>query len=74
MTRTETICNRLNELLFVKNISVRELCQITGLQYTAVNNYLTGYRTPRIDTICLISETTNTDIRWLVGYDLKGAE
>lgn len=70
MNRTDTFCNRLNELLFKKNISVSELCRITGLQYTAVNNYLTGCRVPRLDTICMIAETTETDIRWLIGYDL----
>ena len=70
MKRSEKFCDRLNELLWRKGMTVRDLCCLTGLQYTTINNYLTGVREPRLDTLCLIADKTHVDLRWLVGYDL----
>lgn len=66
-----SVATRLNELMATKGINLKQLSALCGIKYTTLNNYATGIRQPQIDTLCAISEATQTDIRWLVGYELE---
>lgn len=62
---------RLRELMDYFNINQTELCNRTGLQKSALSNYLNGDREPRQDQISLIADPFNINPAWLMGYDVS---
>ena len=62
--------SRILEILKYYKISQTELCKSTGLQKSALSNYLNGDRIPRQDQISLIAEPFNINPSWLMGYNV----
>lgn len=60
---------RLHELMDYYHINQTELCNKTGLQKSALSNYLNGDREPRQNQISLIADPFNINPAWLMGYD-----
>ena len=60
---------RLVELMEYYKINQTELCRRTGLQKSALSNYLNGDREPRQNQISLIADPFNINPAWLMGYD-----
>ena len=61
---------RLIELMEFYGINQTELCKRTGLQKSALSNYLNGDREPRQNQISLIADPFNINPAWLMGYDV----
>ena len=61
--------SRIDEIMNYFNISQSELCRRTGLQKSALSNYLNGDREPRQDQISVIADPFNINPAWLMGYD-----
>ena len=61
--------SRIDEIMNYFNISQSELCRRTGLQKSALSNYLNGDREPRQDQISIIADPFNINPAWLMGYD-----
>ena len=62
---------RIQELMSYFGINQTELCKRTGLQKSALSNYLNGDREPRQDQISLIADPFNVNPAWLMGYDVS---
>lgn len=62
---------RIQELMSYFGINQTELCKRTGLQKSALSNYLNGDREPRQDQISLIADPFNINPAWLMGYDVS---
>ena len=62
---------RLVELMDYYHLNQTELCKRTGLQKSALSNYLKGDREPRQDQISLIADPFNINPAWLMGYDVS---
>lgn len=62
---------RIKELMEYFGINQTELCGKTGLQKSALSNYLNGDREPRQDQISLIVDPFNVNPAWLMGYDVS---
>ena len=61
---------RIKELMQFYGINQTELCRRTGIQKSALSNYLNGDREPRQDQISLIADPFNVNPAWLMGYDV----
>ena len=61
--------HRLKELMDILEINQTEFCNRTGLNKSALSNYLNGDRVPRQDKIALIADAFGVDPAWLMGYD-----
>lgn len=61
---------RIAELMAYFGINQTELCKRTGVQKSAISNYLNGDREPRQDQISLIVDPFNVNPAWLMGYDV----
>lgn len=61
---------RIRELMDYYKLSQSDLCKRTGLQKSALSNYLNGDREPRQDQISLIADPFNINPAWLMGYDV----
>lgn len=61
---------RIRELMQFYGINQTELCERTGIQKSALSNYLNGDREPRQDQISLIVDPFNVNPAWLMGYDV----
>lgn len=61
---------RIRELMQFYGINQTELCTRTGIQKSALSNYLNGDREPRQDQISLIVDPFNVNPAWLMGYDV----
>ena len=61
---------RIKELMDYFGINQTELCRRTGLQKSALSNYLNGDREPRQDQISLIVDPFGVNPAWLMGYDV----
>lgn len=62
---------RIRELMDYFKINQTELCKRTGLQKSALSNYLNGDRDPRQDQISLIADPFGINPAWLMGYDVS---
>lgn len=61
--------HRLKELMDLMEINQTEFCKRTGLNKSALSNYLNGDRVPRQDKIAMIADAFGIDPAWLMGYD-----
>lgn len=61
---------RLVELMNYYGLNQTELCKRTGLQKSALSNYLNGDRVPRQTQLSIISDPFNINPAWLMGYDV----
>lgn len=68
--KTSNSKNRIKELMEYFGINQTELCKRTGLQKSALSNYLNGDREPRQNQISTIADPFNVNPAWLMGYDV----
>lgn len=61
---------RILQLMEYYRINQTELCKRTGIQKSALSNYLNGDREPRQNQISLIADPFNINPAWLMGYDV----
>lgn len=61
---------RIKELLSSLSITQTEFCNRTGINKSALSNYLNGDRTPRQDQLSKIADAFNVSPTWLMGYDV----
>ena len=61
---------RINELMSYFGLNQTELCRKTGLQKSALSNYLNGDREPRQNQISLIADPFGVNPAWIMGYDV----
>ena len=52
------------------HINQTELCKKTGIQKSALSNYLNGDREPRQNQVSLLADPFNINPSWLMGYDV----
>lgn len=62
--------HRIAELIDFLGVNQTEFCQKTGLQKSALSNYLNGDREPRQDQISKITDAYNVNPAWIMGYDV----
>lgn len=61
--------DRLRSIMSEKNISQAELCRMTGIPKSAVNQYLSGRFCPRQGRTEIICRSLNVNPAWLIGLD-----
>ena len=61
--------HRIRELMNIMHINQTELCSRTGINKSALSNYLNGDRLPRQDQISKIADAFGVDPAWIMGYD-----
>lgn len=61
---------RIKELMDYYHINQTELCKRTGIQKSALSNYLNGDREPRQKQVSMIADHFNVNPTWLMGYDV----
>lgn len=66
-----SISSRIRELLAETGDSQVDMCRKTGIQKSALSNYLSGTRIPRQDKISAISNAYNVNPAWLLGYEVQ---
>ena len=62
--------HRIKELIDILGISQTEFCNRSGLNKSALSNYLNGDREPRQDKLALIADAFKISPSWLMGYDV----
>ena len=62
--------DRIRELLDETGISQTDFCKRTGINKSALSNYLKGDRVPRQDQLSKIADAFNVSAAWLMGYDI----
>lgn len=62
-------CDRLREAMEKKGIRQAELCRLTGIQKSAISQYLSGKFVPRQDRLELIASALGTTTGKLLGYE-----
>ena len=62
--------DRIRELMEILGLNQTEFCNSTGIQKSALSNYLNGSRIPRQDQLMKIADTFHISASWLMGYDV----
>lgn len=62
--------HRIKELLDIFHITLSELSRTTGVQKSALSNYIHGTREPRQDKLSQIADAYGINPAWLMGYDV----
>ena len=62
---------RLRDLLALVGDSQSDLTRKTGIEKSAISNYVKGKRIPRQDKLYLISKAYNVNPAWLMGLDVE---
>ncbi len=60
------ISNRLKNVLEVKNITVKEFSDATGISYRSAMNYLNEGRDPNVESLVKIYNILGVSITWLL--------
>lgn len=66
----ESISSRIKQILAESGDSQNEMCRKTGIQKSALSNYLSGIRVPRQDKISAIANVYHINPAWILGYDV----
>ena len=60
---------RLIEMMSLLDIKQSDISEKTGIPKSAISQYVSGKRLPRIDKIALIANAYNLNPTWLLGYN-----
>jgi transcriptional regulator with XRE-family HTH domain len=63
---SDLVQDRLNKLLDILNISIKDLSLRSGIPYRTLQNYLYGKSAPDINNLKKLSDNINISIDWLV--------
>lgn len=61
---------RIKALMTDLQLNQTDFCEKTGIQKSALSNYLNGNRVPRQDQISKIADAFGVSPSWLMGYDV----
>ena len=61
---------RIEQLMEMFSLNQSEFCKRTGINKSALSNYLNGDRVPRQDQIARIADAFGISASWLMGYDV----
>jgi len=73
-TTPKEIGARLQKLLYVKNMSQRELSEIIGVRDVTVSRYVNGQRVPKADVAARIAQALGTTTDYILGRDTSDPE
>lgn len=71
--KAEKVCSsndRIRQLLKHFQINQTEFCKKTGINKSALSNYLSGNRLPRQDQLYKIADAFDISAAWLMGYNV----
>ena len=71
--KPQKVCSsndRIRELLDYYKINQTEFCKKTGINKSALSNYLSGNRLPRQDQLYKIADAFGINAAWLMGFDV----
>lgn len=66
----KTSAERLVELMNIMGITQADMVEKTGINKSAISQYVNGKRLPRQDKLAMISQAYNVDPAWLMGFDV----
>lgn len=66
----DSIKNRLNKAMAIRNIKPAELSRKTGISKSSLSEYTNGTHEPKRATIFMLSEALNISPVWLLGFDV----
>lgn len=66
--------DRIRQIMEYYGINQTEFCKRTGIQKSALSNYLNGTRQPRQDAVSKIADTFGISPSWVMGYDVPMKE
>lgn len=70
LRKITTSGERIKELIRSFKMSQTDFCKRTGIQKSALSNYIHGQREPRQEQISKIAEAFHINPSWLLGYDV----
>lgn len=62
--------NRVREALSMRNMRQSELCEKTGLDKAAINNYVNNRYQPKQTALFKMAKALDVNEMWLAGYDV----
>lgn len=65
---------RIEQLMEMFSLNQSEFCKKTGINKSALSNYLNGDRVPRQDQIARIADAFGISASWIMGYDVPMKE
>ena len=68
--KTATTAERLQKIIFDKNIKQADLARATGISRGAISNYVQGRYEPKADIVQKLANALNCSEMWLWGYDV----
>ena len=68
--KVATTSERLQKILFEKNMKQADLARATGISKGAISNYVLGRYEPKSDIIQKLANALNCSEMWLWGYDV----
>ena len=71
MERIDKPCSRLLQLLSITGDRQTDMVRKTGIEKSAISNYLNGKRIPRQDKLYTISVAYGVNPAWLMGLDVE---
>jgi transcriptional regulator with XRE-family HTH domain len=66
--------DRIRQIMEYYGINQTEFCKRTGIQKSALSNYLNGTRQPRQDAVSKIADAFGISPSWVMGYDVPMKE
>lgn len=66
----DSIKNRLNKAILIRNIKPVELSKKTGISKSSLSEYIKGTHEPKRTTIYILAEALNVSPAWLLGFDI----
>ena len=61
---------RIREMMDALDLKQADIVKRTGINKSALSNYLSGVREPRQDKISMIADPFGVSPAWLMGYDV----
>lgn len=61
----------LDEIMYQKNVSVRQLALMSGIPRSTINDIMNGRTSPRLDTLENLARALNCQITDLFDSDIK---
>ncbi|PJG82324.1 MULTISPECIES: helix-turn-helix domain-containing protein [Pseudomonadota] len=63
------ISKRLNQLIELKQLNIKDFAEQCDIPYRSMYNYVRGEREPNLEALSKISQTFNVDLNWLISWE-----
>lgn len=67
LEQRKVFSERLNELLFEKNMSSYRLAQISGISEATIGRWVHGSTSPSVSNVSVVANALNTTVNYLLG-------